>query len=310
MRVVVAGGTGLIGRALTRALARDGHEVIVLTRSTRAVVEGATTATWDGVAADESVLAGARAVVNLSGESLGRRWTAARKERIRASRVESTRALVAAIGRLDPPQRPRVLVNASGVDALGDRGDEILDEDAAPGETFLARVAAEWEGAALAAEGVGLRVVLVRAALAFDREAPAFRLLVLPFRLFVGGRLGSGRQWLPWIHLDDLVRVYVLAITDEALQGPVHAVGPEPVRQAELARKIASTLHRPALVPAPAWALRLALGEQSQLLLDSRRAVSRKLDPAEFEHPTLEDALADALGRKGHPDAPGGRELP
>jgi uncharacterized protein (TIGR01777 family) len=296
MRVVVAGGTGLIGRALTRSLAQAGHEVVVLSRSADAHVEGATTARWDGMTADETVLADARAVVNLSGEPLGGgRWTTARKQRIEASRVDSTDALVSAVARLEPARRPRVLVNASGVGALGDRGDETLDEDAAPGDTPLARIASRWEGAALAAEQLGLRVVLMRTAVAFHRDAKAFRLLVLPFRLFVGGRLGSGRQWLPWIHLDDLVRLYVLAIEDEALQGAVHAAGPEPVRQAELARAIGRALRRPALLPTPAWLLRLALGDQSELLLESQRVVSRKLDAGSFLYPRLDDALAEAL---------------
>jgi uncharacterized protein (TIGR01777 family) len=187
-------------------------------------------------------------------------------------------------------------VSASGIGYLGDRGDEQLDEDAAPGDTFLSHVAVAWEGAALAAEELGLRVVLMRTALAVDRRAPAFRMLVLPFRLFAGGRLGSGRQWLPWIHLRDLVRLYVCAIEDEALQGPVHAVAPETVRQKDVARALAATLHRPHLVPAPAWSLRLALGEQAQLILDSQRAVSRKLRADAFLYPRLHDALVEALG--------------
>jgi uncharacterized protein (TIGR01777 family) len=296
MRVVIAGGTGLIGRALAPELAARGYETTVLTRSPSRAVEGATTASWDGVNPDERLLAGADAVLNLSGESLGGpRWTAGRKRRILSSRVDSTDGLVAAIGRLPSGERPRVYVSASGIGYLGDRGDEELDEEAAPGDTFLAQVVVAWESAALAAEKLGLRVVLMRSALAIDRHAPAFRMLVLPFRLFAGGRLGSGRQWLPWIHLGDLVRLYVCAIEDDALRGAVHAVAPEAVRQKDVARAVGAALHRPAAVPAPAWALRLALGDQAQLILDSQHAVSRKLRADAFVYPRLADALEEAL---------------
>jgi uncharacterized protein len=297
MRVVVAGGTGLIGRALAPELAARGYETIVLTRSASATVETAATVRWDGVNVDQRELAGARAVVNLSGESLGgRRWTAARKRRILSSRVDSNTGLVAAIARLRPEERPRVYVSASGIGYLGDRGDQALDEDASPGDTFLSQVGVAWETSALAAEELGLRVVLMRTALAVDRRAPAFRTLVLPFRLFAGGRLGSGRQWLPWIHLRDLVRLYGCAIDDDALQGPVHAVAPEAVRQKEVARAVADALHRPAVLPAPAWALRFALGDQAQLILDSQHAVSRKLSADAFLFPRLREAVAEALG--------------
>jgi uncharacterized protein (TIGR01777 family) len=297
VRIVIAGGTGLIGRALAPELAVHGYAVTVLTRSPQRTVPGATTAGWTGTELDEHVLEGARAVVNLSGESLGgARWTARRKQRIVSSRVDSTAALVAAIGRLPAERRPRVFVGASGIGYLGDRGDEELDEDAVAGASFLARVCVAWEGAAREAESLGLRVVLMRTALAIDRQAPAVRMLVLPFRLFAGGRLGSGRQWLPWIHLADLVRLYVCAIEDDGLQGPVHAVAPEQVRERDVARAVAAVLHRPALVPAPAWALRLTLGEQAQLLLDSQRAVSRKLRRDAFSYERLEDAIREALG--------------
>jgi len=296
VRVVVAGGSGLVGRALVPELTARGHEVTILTRSAATDVAGARSVAWDGVHADEQALAGARAVVNLSGESLGgRRWTHGRKQRIRASRVDSTDGLVAAIARLPAGERPRVYVGASGVGYFGDRGEEVLDEDAPPGEGFLAEVAVAWEAAARRAEELGLRVVLVRTALAVDRGAPAFRMLALTFRLYAGGRLGSGRQWLPWIHLRDLARVYASAVEDEALQGPVHAVAPDAVRQRDLARAVGAALRRPAAVPAPAGALRLALGEQARLLLDSQHAVSRKLRPEAFLFPRLGDALEEAL---------------
>jgi uncharacterized protein len=297
MRIVIAGGSGLIGRALVSALVGRGHEVTVLSRAGGSSVPDATVETWDGSRLDETVLTDTRAVVNLSGASLGSgRWSPARKQAIVSSRVDSTKALVDAIGRLPASGRPRVYVSASGIGFAGDAGDAVVDETAQPGDTFLASVCAAWERAALEAETLGLRVVLMRTAVVLAPDAPAFRRMTLPFRLFAGGRLGSGRQWLPWIHLDDVVRLYVRAIDDEAFQGPVHAVAPEQVRQAEMARALGKALHRPALVPTPAWALRLALGEQAQLVLESQRAVSRKLDPGAFRYPRLEDALAAVVG--------------
>lgn len=296
MRIVLAGATGLIGRALVAALARAGHDVVVLTRSPTGTVEGAARVVWDGHSIDADVLDGAHAVVNLSGATIaGRRWTTRRKRQILASRVESTSAIVDGIAGLPPERRPRVLVNASGIDYAGDSGDEIVDENARPGQTFLASVCVEWEAAALAAEAFGLRVVVMRTALVLARDAHAVRLMALPFRLFLGGRLGTGRQWFPWIHLADVVRLYVRALDDDALQGPVDAVAPEPVRQRDLARELGRVLHRPSLVPTPAWLVKLALGEQSSLVLGGQRAVSKKLDPEAFLYRRLADALTEAL---------------
>lgn len=297
MRIVLAGATGFIGRALVPALVDAGHEVVVLTRSATKAVDAAAMVVWDGRSVDEAALAGADAVVNLSGATIaGTRWTARRKRRIVSSRVESTSALVDAIARLRPEQRPRVLVNASGIDYAGDSGDEIVDESVRPGRTFLASVCVEWEAAALAAEALGLRVVLMRTPVVLARDALALRLMALPFRLLVGGRLGSGRQWFAWIHLADTVRLYTSAIEDDALQGPVHMVAPEAVRQADVAREIGRVLHRPSILPAPGWLLKLGLGEQSSLLLGGQHAVSRKLAADAFLYPRLADALAEALG--------------
>ena len=296
MRIVLAGATGFIGSALVPALVGAGHEVVVLTRSAKKAVGAAAMVVWDGRSVDAGALAGADAVVNLSGATIaGTRWTARRKRGIVSSRVESTAAIVDAIAQLRPEQRPRVLVNASGIDYAGDAGDEIVDESVRPGETFLASVCVEWEAAALAAEALGLRVVLMRTPVVFARDALALKLMALPFRLLVGGRLGSGRQWFPWIHLADAVRLYISAIEDDALQGPVHMVAPEAVRQADVAREIGRALHRPSILPAPGWALKLGLGEQSDLLLGGQHAVSRKLAAGAFLYPRLADALAEAL---------------
>jgi uncharacterized protein len=188
---------------------------------------------------------------------------------------------------------PRVFVSASGIDYFGDSGDAVVDESSPPGETFLARVSVAWEAAAAKAP---VRHVSVRTSLVIGPGAQALRLMALPFRFFAGGPVGGGRQWFPWIHLDDIVRLYRQAIEDESLSGPLDAAAPEQLRQREAAREIAAVLHRPSLVPAPAFALRLVLGEQADLLLHGQRAVSRKLNGFEFRYRGLRAALEDALG--------------
>jgi uncharacterized protein len=297
MNVILAGATGLIGRALVPALLAEGHTVAVLTRSADPNVAGAPAVRWDSLLLDEAVLRGVDAIVNLSGATIGgHRWTDARKREILRSRVDSTGALVNAVARLSPGERPGVFLNASGIGYAGDIGDEVVTEDAGPGPDFLASVCVAWEAAALSAGVLGLRVAVLRTGVVLGRDAPTLKLLALPFRLFAGGRVGSGKQWFPWIHLDDVVRVYAKALSDPELSGPINLVAPETVRQAELARELGRALHRPAHLPTPAWALRLALGEQSQLALTGQRAESRKLDPTAFRYPHLAEALAEALG--------------
>lgn len=287
MKVVVAGGSGFVGRALVSSLVADGHEAAVVSRKAGRVA-GARTVPWESVGRE---LDGADAVVNLAGVSIGGpRWTAGRRESIRASRVETTRTLAEAISAATAP--PRVFVTASGIDYYGDRGEETVDESSPPGRSFLAGVCVEWEAAAVPSPA---RHVSVRTSLVVGRGAQAVRLMALPFRLFVGGPLGSGRQWFSWIHLDDLVAIYRLALADESLAGPVNAVAPEQLRQRDAARAFGAVLHRPAVVPAPAVVLRAALGEQADLLIHGRRAVSSRLGGLEFRHPRLEAALAGAL---------------
>ena len=283
LKVVIGGGSGLVGQALGESLRADGHEVVGVSRSPRPG-----DVSWDTAG---SAIDGADAVVNLAGTSLGSlRWTDGRKESIVSSRVETTRRLVQEIEVADA--RPRVLVTASGIGFAGDAGDDLVDESHAYGTDFLARVCEAWEGVAARAP---VRHVAVRTAFVVARGAPSLRLLSLPFRLFAGGPLGGGRQWFPWIHLDDLVSIYRRAIDDESLGGPVHAVGPEQLRQRDAAREVAAVLRRPALVPTPAFALRLLLGEQADLLLHGQHAVSRKLDGFEFRYSRLRPALEDAL---------------
>jgi uncharacterized protein (TIGR01777 family) len=283
-QVVVAGGTGLIGGALTASLEGDGHRVVLVSRGL-----GPGRVAWDDVGA---AVDGAAAVVNLAGASIGGpRWTEARKRELRSSRVDTTRRLVEAISAAE--RKPAVFVTASGIDYYGDTGDALVDESSPPGSTFLARLCAEWEAAA---GGVPVRHVAIRTALVIARGSVALRLLALPYRFFAGGPFGDGRQWFPWIQLDDLVSVYRRALADDGLTGPVNAVAPQQLRQREAARELGAVLHRPAAVPAPAAVLRLALGEQADLLLHGQRAVSTKLEPGAFAYPELRPALEAALG--------------
>ena len=287
MKVVIGGGSGFVGRALARSLAADGHEVVMVSRRPERARGVGRAVRW---AAAPAEVDGASAVVNLAGVSIGGpRWTKGRKAAILGSRVETTRALVRAIEEAAEP--PRVLVTASGIDFYGESGDAVCDEDSPRGATFLARVCGEWEAAAATAR---VPHVAVRSALVVGPGAQAIRLMALPFRLFAGGPVGGGRQWFPWIHIDDLVAVHRLAI-DGVLEGPVNAVAPEQLRQVEAARTFGAVLHRPAVVPTPALAVRLLLGEQAELLLLGQRAVSRKLEGLEFRYQSLRAALEDTL---------------
>jgi len=288
VKVVIGGASGYVGRALASSLSADGHEVISVSRS--AGPSPRTAVGWDRI---PSALEGAQAVVNLAGTSIGAPfWTARRKQAMRASRVETTQALVEGIAAADP--RPGVFVTASGIDYYGDSGDEPVDESAPAGSSFLAGLCVEWEAAAKAAP---VRHVAVRTALVLGPAAPALRMMALPFRLFAGGPLGGGRQFFPWIHRDDLVAIYRLALADTSLSGALNAVAPEQLRQAEAARTFGAVLRRPSILPAPAFALRLALGEQADLLLHGQRAISRRLDGFAFGYPTLRAALESAFAR-------------
>jgi len=306
MKVLIAGGSGYIGRHLSDSLLKDGHQVVVFTRR-QAQPAGRSAprmVTWDARSAEAtwvSELSGADVIVNLAGTSIGGlRWTRRHMAEILSSRLGATTALVKAIERTSADRRPKVLVSASGIDYYGDRGDEVITEESSPGDSFLARVCQQWEAAAAKAEALGVRVVRIRTSMVFGRGAPAFRLLVLPFQLFAGGPLGNGRQWFTWIHLDDLVRLYRLGIEDGRLSGPVNAVAPDIRRERELAREIGQVLHRPGVVPAPAFALRLALGQESQLLLHGRHALPAKaqLTGFVFRLGGLHEALQDALVRR------------
>jgi uncharacterized protein (TIGR01777 family) len=309
MRIVIAGGSGFLGRRLAAAWLAAGDEVTVLTRNpsraARLQTAGSpSVARWDPPRVDDDLvgaLRGADAVVNLAGVPIGGRpWTPGHKRAILQSRLDATGAIVGAMGQLPVPDRPKVLVNASGIDVYGDRPDGQLTEDSEPGDSFLAGVVVSWEVAARAAEGLGVRVVLARTALIVAPEALAWRLVLLPFRLFAGGPLGSGRQRFTWIHVDDAVGLYDLALRDETIAGPLNMVAPEVPTQRELARAIGRAMHRPAIFPAPAILLRLVLWGQADIVLHGRVAVPAKALAAgyAFRHGTVESALRDVLGAR------------
>ena len=280
MHVAIAGGRGFLGTPLSQALADDGHAVVVLTRrdpspSPPATPGRITSARWqpDGpIDALASVLDGVDVLVNLAGESIaGRRWSAAQKARIRDSRVPVTRNLAAAVR--TAASRPTVLINASAVGYYGWHGGEILDETAESGADFLATVCREWEQAAMAAADVA-RVALIRTGIVLARNGGALMELVRPFRLWVGGPLGSGRQYMSWIHQADWVDLVRWTIRTQTATGPINATAPNPVTNAQFSRELAHALRRPSWLPAPAFALRLALGEMADaLLLSGQRVV-------------------------------------
>jgi uncharacterized protein (TIGR01777 family) len=300
-RIVVTGSTGLVGSRLLEALRDDGLPVAAITRSPERAHfdEGVEAVTWDGVRVAPDELARSSAIVHLAGEPVfGGLFSAERRRRILESRVDSTRALVRALGELAPEERPKTFVCASAVGYYGDRGEEELDESAAPGEGFLADVCIAWEKAAESAEKLGLRRVSLRIGVVLAREGGALSPMARAFRLGLGGRIGSGRQWFPWIHADDLVGLIRAALADERYGGALNAVAPNPVRNAELTRALGEVLHRPTFLTVPALPLRLALGELAGELLGSRRVVpSRALAHGyRFEFEEIARALAVELG--------------
>ena len=296
MRILVTGSSGLIGSALVGALGSAGHSVIRLVRRAAAT---------DGVRLDPAVdppftKAGEDqafdAVVHLAGESISGRWTAAKKTRIRDSRVQGTRMLASALGRTS--QRPQVMVCASAIGIYGNRGDKVLQEESAPGSDFLAEVCKQWEAATEPAVRVGIRVVSLRFGVVLSPRGGALARMLPPFRMGAGGRIGSGRQWMSWIALDDVVGVIQHALATDAVHGPVNAVAPAPVTNAEFTRTLGAVLHRPTVFPLPAFMVRLAFGEMGEaLLLGSQRVDCGKLLASgyRFRHCELKLALEALL---------------
>ena len=294
---LVSGASGFIGSRLAHALAGDGHRVIRLTRGSGSGQD----VPWNPEAGeiDRDALARARpdVVVNLAGEPIAQRWSGDRKRRIRDSRVNGTRALASALASL--PAKPSTLVSGSAIGYYGAyRGDEALDEDSTPGTDYLAETARAWEDATVPAANAGIRVVTPRTGIVLGAGGGALAKLLTPFKLGVGGRIGSGRQWMSWISLTDMVSALRFAADSTALKGPVNYVAPEPVRNADFTSTLARVLHRPAVFPVPEIALHVAFGEMAKnTILASQLVIPKKLTGAgfQFRHPHLEDALRDEL---------------
>ncbi|MFZ3217600.1 MAG: TIGR01777 family oxidoreductase [Candidatus Acidiferrales bacterium] len=299
MKVLISGGSGLVGTALSNALRADSHIVAHLVRPGGTAARG--DVGWNPLTAqvDLQAMEGYDAVVHLSGASIaGGRWTAKRKAILRSSRVDSTRVLVDALAHLK--QAPRVFVCASATGYYGNRGDEVLTESSGHGSDFLALLCRAWEGEAGRAASGGMRTVIARFGIVLSTEGGALAHMLTPFRMGAGGRLGSGRQWMSWIALEDAVRVLRAAMDDTRWTGPVNLVAPEPVRNSDFTRVLASVLHRPAILPAPGIALRLALGEMAgALLLASQRVQPERLIKGgfAFRYENLEAALHAILAK-------------
>lgn len=301
MRALVTGGTGLIGRALSQSLIDDGHEVLVLSRDANrreGLPSSVQVVQWDAQTTEGwgHLLNEVDVVVNLAGESLADgRWTDARKQRIVDSRINTGQLLVEAIRIAS--QRPTAFIQSSAVGYYGSRGEEVLDESSGPGSDYLARVCFDWEASTAPVERMGVRRAIARTGIVLSTNGGALPKILLPFKLFAGGPMGNGQQWWPWIHMDDEVRAIRFLMDNEMATGPFNLTAPAPLSNKEFASVVGKVMGRPAFLPAPAPALKLALGEMSTVLLDGQRALPRRLQELgfEFNHPALEGALEDLL---------------
>lgn len=303
MKILVTGATGLIGRSLCRSLTSDNHTVVALSRRPHgdSDLSAAAVHRWDplGGPPPAEALQGVESVVHLAGEPIAaRRWSAEQKERIRGSRVISTRNLVE--GLRQASSKPATLISGSAVGFYGDRGDETLDERSTSGSGFLPEICLDWESEAERAAGLSIRVVRVRTGVVLSRDGGALKKMLPAFKLGVAGRLGSGKQWFPWIHISDIVGILRQSIFSSKVSGPVNATAPEPVTNAVFTRELAGVLHRPAILPAPEFLLRLAMGEMADILLGSQRVIPKAAEDSgyTFQFRTLGAALRDLFGSR------------
>ena len=297
MKITVTGATGFIGKRLVERLLEQGHAVHILGRTARTPLpSNVQFSLWNAVAGEppEECIREADAIVHLAGEPVSQRWTPEVKRRIWSSRVDGTRHLVQALARRTAPLP--VLISASAIGYYGSRGDETLTEESAPGSGFLAELGVAWEREALQATELGTRVVMPRIGIVLGRGG-ALAVMLPPFRAGLGGRIGDGRQWMSWIHLDDLINLIVFALERPALQGPLNATAPNPVRNAEFTETLARVLRRPAIFPVPLFGLRVLFGEMSEVMLASQRVLPKVAEAAgfKFSFPDLGPALKHVL---------------
>lgn len=301
MRVIITGGTGLIGKALTELLSSDGHEIIVLTRNPKnnaTLPKGAQQVQWDAATSEgwDYYADGADAIINLAGEGIADgRWSEERKRRIYASRVNAGKAVMQAIS--NATNKPKVLIQSSAVGYYGPHHDEVLTEGAGPGSDFLAQLCFDWEASTAEAENLGVRRAVIRTGIVLSNNGGAWPRIVLPFKLFAGGPIGSGKQYWPWIHLDDEVKAIRFLIDTEKASGVYNLSAPTPLSNKEFSNTLGKVMGRPALFPVPTIALKIAFGEMSTVLLDGQRAVPQHLqaDGYTFKYPTAEAAFRDLI---------------
>jgi uncharacterized protein (TIGR01777 family) len=297
MKITLTGGSGFIGRRLIKTLTAGGHTVHILSRHAGTnLPPGVKLSVWDALKGEPpaAALDGADAMINLAGEPVAQRWSAAAKQKIRDSRIGGTQRLVQALSTIS--QRPPVLVSASAIGIYGARGDELLTETSPPGEGFLAQVCREWEKEADMAESLGMRVAKIRIGIVLDKNGGALAKMLPAFRNFAGGRMASGKQWMSWIHLQDLAGLFKYAV-ENPVRGVLNGTAPNPVINAEFTRKLAAALGRPAMLPVPAIALKAIFGEMSEMLVTGQRVLPKAAQSAgfQFQYPELEPALANLL---------------
>ncbi|MBU9888977.1 MAG: TIGR01777 family oxidoreductase [Candidatus Omnitrophica bacterium] len=300
MKILIAGGTGFIGTALVSSLLARGHEPVLLSRQKNAALGPSVPRylEWDaqGAGAWAGTMEAADAVINLAGEPIaGRRWTAAQKEKILKSRIETTRVLIEAMSRAS--SRPKVLINASAVGYYGNVPEGDVTETHPQGTGFLAEVCGRWEEEALRADSLGIRTVILRTGVVLAKGGGALAKMLPPFRFFLGGPLGSGSQWFPWVHRDDVVRAVFFALENDVVAGPVNVTAPWPVTQRDFCATLGKVLKRPFGAAVPAFVLKVLLGEMSAVLLEGQKAIPRKLLESgyAFKFPVLKDALEEIL---------------